>query len=113
VRPAVILSSAAYHASEPDLILGAITTNLAAATAPVDYILADWQGANLRFPSAFKPLLFTLEPVSILHTIGQLSNRDLVEVERRVRLALNLPFVSLPESIAETMHVDATRTTWY
>ena len=32
VRPAVVLSGSAYHATEPDLILGAITTNLAAAT---------------------------------------------------------------------------------
>jgi mRNA interferase MazF len=39
VRPAVILSSTVYHATEPDLILGAITTNL--KTAPVDYVLSD------------------------------------------------------------------------
>ncbi|MCL4835264.1 MAG: type II toxin-antitoxin system PemK/MazF family toxin [Caldilineaceae bacterium] len=101
VRPAVILSSAAYHASEPDLILGAITTNLAAATAPVDYILANWQSANLRFPSAFKPLLFTLQPASVLRGIGQLSRRDLAEVDLRVRLALELPFASLSDFIAQ------------
>lgn len=50
VRPTVVLSSASYHATEPDLILGAITTNLTAATASVDYVLVDWQSANLRFP---------------------------------------------------------------
>jgi len=70
VRPAVVLSSPAYHATEPDLILGAITTNLAAATAPVDYVLANWDAANLRYPSAFKPLLFTLEPALVLHRVG-------------------------------------------
>jgi|GEM_PF-167558 len=101
VRPAVILSSSAYHATEPDLILGALTTNLAAATAPVDYVLADWQVANLRFPSAFKPLLFTLQPALILHTVGRLSAGDLIEVERRVRRALELPFASLADFIAE------------
>lgn len=28
VRPAVVLSSSLYHATEPDLILGGITSNL-------------------------------------------------------------------------------------
>ena len=102
VRPAVILSSAAYHATEPDLILGAMTTNLTAATASVDYRLADWQSANLRFPSAFKPLLFTLEPVSILRIVGKLSPGDLAEVDRRLCRALELPFASLSDFIAGT-----------
>lgn len=84
VRPAVVLSSDEYHATEPDVILGAITTNLAAATAPVDYVLTDWRQANLRYPSAFKPILFTLEPALVLHRVGKLSIKDMVEVERRL-----------------------------
>jgi mRNA interferase MazF len=91
VRPAVVLSSEVYHATEPDLIMGALTTNLKAASAPVDYVLTDWQGANLRFPSAFKPLLFSLEPALVLHTVGKLSESDLAEINQRVRLALDLP----------------------
>lgn len=94
VRPAVVLSSADYHATEPDLILGALTINLSAATAFVDYILADWQTANLRFPSAFKPLLFSLDPAFILHTVGKLSTLDLTEVSLRVRRALDLPLTT-------------------
>jgi mRNA interferase MazF len=97
VRPAVILSSTVYHATEPDLILGAITTNL--KTAPVDYVLSDWQAANLRFPSAFKPLLFTLAPSLILQTVGKLSAADMLEVDRRVKVALALQFSSLAEFI--------------
>ncbi|MFQ5812455.1 MAG: type II toxin-antitoxin system PemK/MazF family toxin [Anaerolineae bacterium] len=90
VRPAVVLSSSVYHATEPDLILGAITTNLSAATAPVDYVLVDWRAANLRYASAFKPLIFTLEPPMVLHKIGKLSVRDLREVEHRLRRVFNL-----------------------
>jgi mRNA interferase MazF len=52
VRPAVVLSSSLYHATEPDLILGGITSNLSSATASVDYILVDWRAANLRYPQA-------------------------------------------------------------
>lgn len=88
VRPAVVLSGPAYQATEPDLILGAITTNLAGATAPVDYVLADWQAANLRFPSAFKPAISTIDPSLVVYRIGHLSTRDLDEVDYRVRLAL-------------------------
>lgn len=88
VRPAVVLSGLAYHGTEPDLILGAITTNLAAASAPVDYILADWRRANLKFPSAFKPAIFTIDPSLILHRVGRLSHLDLGEIGRRIELAL-------------------------
>jgi mRNA interferase MazF len=90
VRPAIILSSETYHASEPDLVLGAITTNLAAATSPVDYVIKDWAEAGLRFPSAFKPLLFTLEPALVIHRVGSLSLQDMAEIGRRLRHALGL-----------------------
>lgn len=90
VRPAVVLSSREYHASEPDLILGAITTNLSAATGTVDYVLREWQVANLRYPSAFKPLLFTLEPTLVLHQVGRLTANDLNEIATRLRRALAL-----------------------
>ena len=90
VRPAVVLSSSLYHTTEPDLILGAITSNLAAASASVDYIIVDWRAANLRYPSAFKPLVFTLEPSSVLYKIGELSSDDLTEVEKRLRLIFDL-----------------------
>lgn len=89
VRPAMVLSSSLYHSTKPDLILGAITSNLA-ASASVDYIIVDWRAANLRYPSAFKPLVFTLEPSSVLYKIGQLSHRDLTEIEERLRLIFDL-----------------------
>ena len=38
-RPMVVISSDAYHLQRPDLILGVLTTNLAAATASSDCIL--------------------------------------------------------------------------
>ena len=61
-----------------------------AATSAVDYVLREWQIANLRYPSAFKPLLFTLEPTLVLHQIGQLTAHDLTEVDVRLRRALAL-----------------------
>jgi mRNA interferase MazF len=89
-RPAVVLSSDAYHSEQPDIILGALTSNLAAAVDSLDYVLQDWSVAALRFPTAFKPVLATLDPRLIVHHIGQLSSHDLGEIHARVRKALGL-----------------------
>ena len=53
-------------------------------------VLAGWQAAGLRYPSAFKPVLFTLEPARVLHRIGALTLPDLAEVDQRLRRALEL-----------------------
>jgi mRNA interferase MazF len=59
-RPAVVISTSLYHAHRPDVIVGLLTTNVAAATTPTDYLLKDWMAANLRHPSAFRCYLLTL-----------------------------------------------------
>ena len=90
VRPAAVVSTDRYHAQESDLILVALTSRISAATGPLDYVLADWQGANLRFPSAFKPVVLTLDPTRVIFEIGALSERGLSAIEARLRLALGL-----------------------
>lgn len=90
VRPAVVVSSALYHDSEPDLILAAITSKVAAATGSLDYVLNDWQPAGLRYPSALKPVLFTLDPARVLYRVGTLTASDLAEIDQRLRRAINL-----------------------
>jgi mRNA interferase MazF len=86
-RPAIIISTDVYHASRPDVVLGLITSQIAGATAPTDYVLQDWTAAGLHSPSAFRAYLATL-PASHLTPIGRLSNRDWREVQDRLRLAL-------------------------
>lgn len=86
----MVVSGPLYHATEPDLLLAAITSKVSAATGPLDHVLADWQGAGLRFPSAFKPVLFTLDPARIVHTIGTLAAPDLAAIDKRLRLMLQL-----------------------
>ena len=90
VRPAVVVSSVLYHSTKPDLILIAITSQVAAATGPLDYVLNDWREAGLRFPSAFKPVVFTLDPARVLHHLGALTPADLAQVDQRLRRALAL-----------------------
>ncbi|MCW5853685.1 MAG: type II toxin-antitoxin system PemK/MazF family toxin [Anaerolineae bacterium] len=89
VRPAIVVSSPLYHANEPDIILAAITSQIT-TIGPLDCVLQDWQTAGLRFPSAFKPVLFTLEPSRVIFQVGSLSHSDLMNVEIRLRRMLAL-----------------------
>lgn len=90
VRPAVVISSPLYHSLEPDVLLAAITSKIVTATGPLDYLLNDWQAAGLRFPSALKPALFTLDPARILYRIGTLTASDILQIDERLRRALGL-----------------------
>lgn len=86
-RPAVVVSTEQYHQTRPDVILGLLTSNIAGAVEPSDYVLQDWQAAGLHRPSAFRAFLFTL-PANAINSIGHLSNRDWSEVQVRMRIAV-------------------------
>jgi mRNA interferase MazF len=90
VRPAVVVSSLEYHQAEPDLLLAALTSNVMAATGRFDYRIQQWRQAGLQFASAFKPVLFTLDPQRVIHPIGVLQRIDLVEIDQRLKRALGL-----------------------
>jgi len=87
-RPAVVVSTADYHTARPDALLGAITTNLATATASTDHRLRDWRSAGLRQPSAFRTFLVTLPQKEILAVIGHLSDADWAAVQNCLRRAI-------------------------
>lgn len=87
-RPAVVLSSDLYHSCRPDVILGLLTTDLAQAMQPTDYILQDWASAGLHIASAFRSYILTRPVTDVIREIGRLSDRDWAEVRGRVRLAL-------------------------
>lgn len=75
-RPAVVISSAAYNAAKPDIILMAITSQLRASAAYGEVWLTDWQAAGLLKPSAVKPVIATLEARLIIRQLGTLANDD-------------------------------------
>jgi len=89
-RPAVVVSSAIYHAHRPDLILATLTSNLASATTPTDHILRDWPAAGLRKPTAFRAYPGMAAPGSI-HRIGRLTDRDWEAVQARLAAARGVP----------------------
>lgn len=86
-RPAVVLSSAAYHATRPDTIVGLITTRTS-GLGVTDYELQDWAAAGLRVASVFRSFIVTLPPSANLVYIGQLSERDWTSVRMCVKVAL-------------------------
>ena len=89
-RPAVVLSSEVYHASRPDVIVGLLTSQTAAALAPTDHPLQDWKSAGLRIASAFRCFVVTLPLQAQPVIVGKLSERDWESVQERVKRALAL-----------------------
>ena len=65
-------------------------------------MIVDWQGANLLKPSFVRPKLAAIEPSLVVHRVGTLSATDLIEVNRRLRRALDLNQTALIDVLAET-----------
>jgi mRNA interferase MazF len=86
-RPAVVISTDLYHAHHPDVIVALVTTQLADATTPTDYVLQDWAPAGLHKPSAVRVYL-DMGLAADVSLIGRLSDRDWQEVQARLRLGL-------------------------
>ena len=74
-RPAVVVSSASYHAARPDCVLAIVTSNLADANTAFDHVLMDWALAGLHRPSAVRSY-FAMAESAGLHVVGALSQRD-------------------------------------
>ena len=86
-RPALVISSATYHASRPDTIVGLITSRTTGLGA-TDYELKDWASAGLRVKSVFRSFIVTLPPSANLIFIGRLSERDWLGVRKCLKIAL-------------------------
>jgi mRNA interferase MazF len=87
-RPAVVLSSDAYHSVRRDVIVGLITSQVAGSIGSTDHALADWSAAGLRLPSLFRSFLLTLPRTAVYHVAGHLSDEDWHAVLAKVGTAL-------------------------
>ncbi|HEV8718947.1 MAG TPA: type II toxin-antitoxin system PemK/MazF family toxin [Candidatus Binatia bacterium] len=75
-RPAVVVSSAAYHQERLDLIIMAITSQLRPSVGVGEVVIGDWQAAGLLKPSVIKPVLTTIEKGLVLRKLGRLAETD-------------------------------------
>ena len=87
-RPAVVVSGSAYHATQPDIIIAAITSNVPSPPRPMTCILTNWRNAGLQAPSAVKAVLATLHSAVVAHTIGRLTPQDMHGVDSLLSSAL-------------------------
>ncbi len=86
-RPAVVVSSAAYHRERQDLILLAITSQTRTSGFAGEALIARWRESGLLKPSILKPVLATVERRLLRRKLGSLSEDD-VEKPRRVLAAI-------------------------
>ena len=89
-RPAVVVSSVHYHSVRSELLLTYVSSQIAKADAGLDHVLIDWALAGLPRPSFVRPKLAAIEPTLVVHHVGRLSTRDMVEVDHRLWRALGL-----------------------
>jgi mRNA interferase MazF len=76
-RPAVVVSSAAYHRHRVDVVVMAVTSRTSAAGAALgEVIVVEWERTGLLRPSIVKPVLATLERRLILRKLGELKQRN-------------------------------------
>jgi len=100
-RPAVIVSSDFYHAARSELLLAYVSSQLSQVNPAIDHALTDWSTAGLLKPSFVRPKIAAIEPALVVHHVGALSERDLLEVDRRLRWAMSLVKTALPDVLAE------------
>jgi mRNA interferase MazF len=75
-RPAVIVSSAAYHRERPDLVILAVTSQVRPVAGLGEASIVQWKEAGLLKPSVLKPVLATIERGLMLRKLGRLADPD-------------------------------------
>ena len=88
-RPAVIISSDAYHTGRDEAIIAAITSRTDRVLVG-DHLIAGWQGAGLLFPSVATSIIRTIKQDMINKRLGSLPTPDMGAVDSKLKLALGL-----------------------
>lgn len=90
IRPAVVISTDAYHASRRDVIIAGITSNLSRSAFVGQAVLEDWQGCGLVKPSAVSGIVMTVRDDQLGRIVGVLSDGDRASVDKALGQALGL-----------------------
>ena len=87
-RPAIIVSSGAYHQRRRDVIIMAVTSQVKPAAVYGEVTITTWQKAGLIQPSVTKPILATIEKGLVIRKLGQLQDSDRKAVGNALALIL-------------------------
>jgi mRNA interferase MazF len=88
-RPAVVVSSEAYHRSRQEAIIAAITSRTD-RTLLGDHLITGWREAGLLFPSVATGIIRTVKQDMIARKLGVMPKADMDAIEGRLRLILGL-----------------------
>jgi len=88
-RPAVIVSSDAYHHGRQEAIIAAITSQMERVLIG-DHLIKDWQGAGLLFPSVATGIIRTIKQGMIAQKLGAIPQLDMQAIDSKLRVALAL-----------------------
>ena len=89
-RPAVIISSDAYHAGRREVIIAAITSRVRQPLLVGDHLIEGWRECGLVKPSVATGILRTLKANMITRTLGAMSSEDMRAYHRALAQALSL-----------------------
>ena len=81
-RPALVVSGPTYNFRRPDVIVMAITSQMANAAEYAHAEILDWAAAGLLKASVLKPVVATIEQSLVVKCLGALSYSDMSKVER-------------------------------
>ncbi|MBI2467207.1 MAG: type II toxin-antitoxin system PemK/MazF family toxin [Candidatus Rokubacteria bacterium] len=93
LRPAVVVSTEAFHRKLPDVIVCPISSQprYYDRPGPGDHPLEDWEAVGLRHPSTARiSNILAVEKQIIKRVLGALSSSDLEQVTRGLRYAFGL-----------------------
>ena len=88
-RPAVIVSSDAYHQSRQETIIAAITSRTDRVLVG-DHLITDWREAGLLFPSVATGIIRTIKQGMIARRLGSLADQDMRAIGKNLKLVLGL-----------------------
>lgn len=89
LRPALVVSSAAYHRGRQEVVVAAITSNTNRRLFG-DHRIDDWKGAGLLFPSVVTGIFRTVKGTMIERKLGSMPAPDMAGVDRQLRRILGI-----------------------
>ena len=89
LRPAVVISSAAYNRSRQEIIVAAITSNVKWRLVG-DHLIAGWKAAGLLFPSLVTGIFRTIKQSMIDRKVGVMPKPEMQAIDLKLRQSLGL-----------------------
>ena len=87
-RPAVVVSSDAYHRERPDVIVVAVTSRTGRPAGIGDVLIMGWREAGLLKASLIKPIFTTVEQTLILRKLGALQQEEVAALRKALQEVL-------------------------